>query len=394
MHDAEKLLFDFKSIKPGTKILVRADLNLSLNGNHLEQSLRITRTIPLIRRLLRAKAHVTVVTHLGRPGIGFNDIFSTRQLVTALEQAYRTRVVFNQDWPFCKKLDVTEALVLAENVRFLQGEKTNNPILAREMAAGYDLCIMEAFATAHRKHASNYGILEHVPTYIGPLFLDELRSLEKIKQFKSPKIAVIGGGKSSSKLQFVEKLVQDFNAVLLGGQMANLFMASAGYFVGEAEFDPILMQEAKAIYEMSKQPNAADIIFPKDFWVSRADRLSLKTTPMTRAEGAAIVDIGPLTTSHYGRLIKEAKSVLQNGPMGIIENSRCFEGTRAILQEISESSAVSVLGGGDTGESVRRAGIDMDQYDFISTGGGAMLYGVCNDNFPCIEKLKASLCAE
>lgn len=394
MYDYEKLLIDFSQIKPGSKVLVRADLNLTISGNDIASSLRIDRTVPLIKQLLKKGAHITLVTHLGRPNVGFNDIYSTRQLVPVLEKIIKKPIIFNNNWPYCKKLDMTNAVILAENVRFLQGEVRNNPELAKEMASGYDFFVMEAFASAHRMHASTYGVMNHCKSFIGPLFLRELQALQTIKSFKKPKVAIIGGGKSSSKLEFVKKLVHDFDSVLLGGQMASLFMAAEGYFIGDVNFDQELLTQAKEIYLMSQKPEYADLIMPKDLWVSSNDSLSLKTTPLSRAEGLNIVDIGPLTTRHFDGIIKEADSVLQNGPMGIIENSRCFEGTRAILNSIADSRATSILGGGDTSESIRRAGINIGKYNFVSTGGGAMLYGVAHDEFPAVERLKACLCQE
>lgn len=392
MFDYEKLLLDYNQIKPGCKILVRADLNLTITSDTLVASLRIERTIPLIKKLINYGAHVTLLTHLGQPSIGFDDLYSTRQLVPILEKLLKKKVIFNHSWPHTKKLDVTGALVLSENVRFLQGEIENTPSLASDMAAGYDLYILEAFASAHRMHASNYGVMDYCKSYLGPMFVSELQAIQRIKQFKSPKVAIIGGGKSSSKLVFVKQLVKDFDVVLLGGQMANLFMVAEGLFAGDICFDSELVREAKAVYDLSKMSNTAELILPKDLWVSSNDTLSLRTTPLKKVTGLNIVDIGPMTANFYNEIIQNANSILQNGPMGIIENNRCFEGTRAILKSISESKAVSILGGGDTNDSIRRAGIEINDYDFVSTGGGAMLFGITHDYFPAVERLKACLC--
>ena len=395
MLDPKKYLIDLNSIKPGTKVLVRADLNLSLGHERLDESIRILRTKPLIKSLIKKKAHITILTHLGRPNLGFDSIFSTGHLRSLLERVYGVKVALDARWPYVKnepRVNNESTILLAENVRFLKGETENDPELSKLMAEGYDIYIQEAFATMHRQHASNYGIIDYVPSYIGPLFAKELEALKAIQDFECPKVAVIGGGKSSGKLQFVRKLLSEFDTILLGGQMATLFMVASDNLIGGASFDPELITEAKEILQLSENQKFANIILPKDVWVSNAGNLSLKTVPLLVDSKANLVDIGPLTIDFFREFIMQAGGVLQNGPMGIIENSRCFEGTRAILQFLSQSPAVTILGGGDTAAAIRKAGIDLYSYDFVSTGGGAMLYGITHEEIPSLKKIEACWC--
>lgn len=392
-YNFSQFLPDLKKVTPGTKVLVRADLNISTSGDDISQDLRLLGTVPLIRALINQGAHVTLATHLGRPKVGYDDLYSNRQLINSLETIYKAKVVFNNQWPFGKKLDVTGSVVLTENVRFLQGEMENESGIAKQMAQGYDIFILESFATSHRKHASNYGIINYCPSYLGPLFVKELENISSIREFSSPRVAIVGGGKSDSKLKFVSKLVDSFEAVLLGGQMASLFMESRGLYAGENNFSQELIAHAREIFDLSQKSGKAKIILPKDLWIiDKAGDLSLRTTPLSQAIGN-VVDIGPMTTSYYSEIIKDASSVLQNGPMGIIENKRCFEGTRAILQAIADSPAESILGGGDTNSAIMRAGLEVSNFNFVSTGGGALLHYVAENTLPVMKKLEGCVCS-
>lgn len=390
MFDPSCLEFKLDDVK-GKKILIRADLNISVNDisfyNH-----RVERIAPLIKRLINFGAHITLVTHIGRPGGQYDFMTSTSRICEKLEKSFNAEIVMNVDWPNNKNLNIYGCVVLAENVRFFRGEEENDPELAKKMAAGYDYFILEAFGTAHRKHASNYGILDHCTSFLGPLFVQELKALEMLRKFQQPRVAIIGGGKNSSKIDFIAYLLNSYQKILLGGQMANLFMAADGYTKGINDFDSMLIEKARELLAISRTSGKSDIVFPKDLWIKKySGNLVLKQTPLIKDEGA-VVDLGPSTTNMYKDFIHGAGSILKNGPVGLIENSRCFEGTRAILQHISESKAQSFLGGGDTGESVRRARIDLSSFDFISTGGGALLYGLCNGTYPPVEKLKAMMC--
>ena len=394
MNNYKQFAVDFDKIKPGHKILVRADLNLTLSGNMLDSCYRATRIAPLIKRLLKLGAHVTLTTHLGRPKVGFNELLSTRQIAPVLREVFGVDIFFNSAWPFSKKLDLKNVVVLTENVRFLQGEQENDASLAKEMAKDYDMFILEAFGTAHRNHASNFGIIDHCDSYLGPLFLEELRMVNTVMNFKQPKIAVIGGGKNSSKLRYMKKLVEDFQMILLGGEMANLFMASQGYNVGKASFSQELIQAADKIYKLSKRVNHAEILFPQDLWLKGpTGELSLEAVPISNFN-CDIVDIGPITSKHYAKIINKAGGVLQNGPMGVIENVGCFEGTRSILDAVSNSPAECILGGGDTAKSIRCSGLDLSKFGAISTGGGALLHAVTNGSFDVLDKFKACSCTD
>lgn len=389
----DKLLFDLKQLKPGMKVLVRADLNISTSTEDLALDPRIQGTAPLIKALLNKDIHVTLVTHLGRPKVGYDAIYSTRRLVNVLEKVYNSEVVFNNNWPFAKKLHVKKAVVLTENVRFLQGELNNDPEMAKQMVEGYDVFILEAFATSHRMHASNYGVMNYCPSYLGPLFIEELKNVNRIKEFPEPRVAVVGGGKSASKLKFLVKLQENFQAILLGGQMASLFMEANGFYAGDNNFTPDMLDVAREVYDIGQKGEKAKIILPKDLWlISRAGDLSLKTVPLSQATGN-VVDIGPMTAAYYDEIIKDAGSVLQNGPMGVIENKRCFDGTRSVLKSIADSKADSLLGGGDTNSSIMRAGLERANFGFVSTGGGALLSAVTEGTCPALKKLEGVLCS-
>jgi len=374
----------------GKRVLIREDLNVPcLNGKILNTA-RIVAALPTLKLALAAKAKVLVVSHLGRPKAGVATAeFSMRIVADALAKLLPYPVKFVEHW-----LDGFDAqpgeLVVAENVRFLVGETENDPKLAQRMAALCDVFVMDAFGSAHRAHASTVGITKFVTQAVaGPLLMQEIAALDQVfNQPKAPVVALVGGSKVSSKLLVLRELLPKVNSLILGGGIANTFLAAQGYPVGASLYEPKMVVVAQELLATAAKIGC-NILLPVDVVVATE---IFATAVATQKELAAvavadkIVDIGSKTIELYTRCLQQAQTILWNGPVGVFEYPQFAEGTRQVALAIAASQAFSVAGGGETLAAIEQLNIQ-DQLSFVSTGGGAFLEYVKGKTLPAIAAL-------
>ncbi len=383
--------FDLK----GKRILIREDFNVPLNKNgEITSDLRIRAAIPTIKQALKAGGKVMLMSHLGRPNEGvFDETFSLAPVAHALSKQLKMDVPLIHNW--INGFDMGDAqVVLLENVRFHHGETDNNVELAKKMAHLCDIFVMDAFATSHRMESSTYGIIERAKiACAGPLLLSEIAALDKVLEKPAhPVVAIVGGSKVSTKLALLNSLVKKVDALIIGGGIANTFLAAEGYTVGKSLYEPDLIDEAERLAIEVKE-RGAEIPLPVDVVV--AERLSEEAESYVRLvsqidDNEKIFDMGPDTIKNFLPLIKKAKTILWNGPIGAFEIDAFAEGTEKIANAIAESKAFKVAGGGDTLAAIEKYRI-ANKIDYISTGGGAFLSLLEGKKLPVIQALEARI---
>jgi phosphoglycerate kinase len=379
--------FDLK----GKKVLIREDFNVPLKNGVITSDLRIRAALPTIKEALKAGAQVMLMSHLGRPHEGgYEEAFSLAPVAKALSTLLKTEVPLISNWLSGVNMGNAQ-VVLLENVRFQHGETDNNVELSKKMAALCDIFVMDAFATSHRAESSTCGVIKYAPTACaGPLLLSELEALEKIMEKPAhPVVAIIGGSKVSTKLALLNSLVKKVDALVIGGGIANTFLAAEGYTVGKSLYEPDLIDEAERLTVEAKSRNA-EIPLPIDVVV--AERFSEDTESYIRLvsqidDKEKVFDMGPDTIKKFVSIIKKAKTILWNGPIGAFEIEEFAKGTQAIAKAIAESKAFKVAGGGDTLAAIEKYHIN-DKIDYISTGGGAFLTVLEGKKLPVIAALE------
>jgi phosphoglycerate kinase len=359
----------------GKRVLIRADLNVPVKDGHVTSDARLVATLPTIRAARDAGAAVILLSHLGRPKEGeFAEEFSLQPVATRLGTLLERPVRLERNW--LDGVDVKPGeIVLCENVRFNKGEKKNDEALARRMAALCDIFVMDAFGTAHRAEASTHGVARFAKlACAGPLLVGELEALGKALQNpKRPLVAIVGGSKVSTKLSVLENLVAKVDTLIVGGGIANTFIAAAGHAVGKSLHEADLVGEARRL--AAAAPGRARVPVPEDVVV--ATELSETAQATTRPVSAVqpdelILDIGPVTAERYAALVREAGTVVWNGPVGVFEIDQFGAGTRKLAEAVAGSSAFSIAGGGDTLAALEKYGLD-ERVSYVSTGGGAFL---------------------
>jgi len=374
----------------GKRVLIREDLNVPVADGVVTSDARIQAALPTVRAALEANAAVMLVSHLGRPIEGQpDDKFSLQPVADHLGRLLGREVPLIKDW-----IDGVEVapgdVVLLENVRFLEGEKQCDEALARKMAALCDVFVMDAFGTAHRAQASTYGVAEHAPVACaGPLLATELDALAKAMDNPArPFVAIVGGSKVSTKLTVLGALADVVDCLIVGGGIANTFIAADGHAVGKSLYEADMLDTARALAENSD--DRADIPVPSD--VVCADEFSADATATIKAVDAVaaddmILDIGPETAARFAAILKDAGTIIWNGPVGVFEFDAFGEGTKVIADAIAASSAFSVAGGGDTLAAIDKYGV-RDGISYISTGGGAFLEFVEGKTLPAVAMLE------
>jgi phosphoglycerate kinase len=331
-----------------------------------------------------------LVSHLGRPTEGEpDDKFSLQPVADRLAQLLGREVPLVKDW--IDGVDVAPGdVVLLENVRFLEGEKKCDEALARKMAALCDVFVMDAFGTAHRAQASTYGVAEHAPVACaGPLLVAELDALAKaLDNPARPFVAIVGGSKVSTKLTVLDALADVVDCLIVGGGIANTFIAADGHAVGKSLHEADMLDTARAL--AANRDDRAEIPIPSD--VVCADEFSADATATTKAVDSVaaddmILDIGPETAARFAAIIKDAGTIIWNGPVGVFEFDAFGDGTKVIADAIAASSAFSVAGGGDTLAAIDKYGV-RDGISYISTGGGAFLEFVEGKTLPAVAILE------
>jgi phosphoglycerate kinase len=376
----------------GKRVLIREDLNVPLKNGEITSDLRIRAAIPTIKEALKAGAQVMIMSHLGRPTEGvFDAQFSLAPVAKRLSELLKRDVPLISNWLKGVKMTDETPVVLLENVRFNEGEMNNNPELSKKMAALCDVFVMDAFATSHRAESSTCGVSQYAPiACAGPLLTGELEALSKIMhEPKRPVVAIVGGSKVSTKLALLDSLVQKVDTLIIGGGIANTFLAAEGYTVGKSLYEPDLIDEAERLVTVAKK-RGAEIPIPSDVVI--ADKLSEDAEAEVRLvsqveDNEKIFDIGPDTIQVLTDIIKKAKTILWNGPVGAFEIKQFSEGTRAIAKAIADSSGFSVAGGGDTLAAIEAYHI-ANKVDYISTGGGAFLTFLEGKKLPAVAALE------
>ena len=369
----------------GKRVFIRADLNVPVKDGKVTSDARIRATIPTLKLALENGAKVMVTSHLGRPTEGeFKPEDSLQPVVDYLKDAgFNVRLV--QD--YLNGVDVKEGeIVVLENVRVNKGEKKNDPELGKKYAALCDVFVMDAFGTAHRAQASTYGVAEFAPVACaGPLLAAELDALGKaLKEPARPMVAIVGGSKVSTKLEVLNSLSKIADQIIVGGGIANTFIAAAGHNVGKSLYEADLIPVAKELAASTDIPVPVDVRVGTEF--SETAPATEKSVTEVK-DDESIFDIGDKSAEQLAEIIKNAKTVLWNGPVGVFEFPNFRKGTEIISHAIANSDAFSIAGGGDTLAAIDLFGI-ADKISYISTGGGAFLEFVEGKVLPAVEILE------
>jgi len=374
-------MFNKKTVKDidvkGKRILVRVDFNVPIKDGEITDDTRIRAALPTIKYLLNEGASLILCSHLGRPKNGPEPAFSLKPVSEYLGTLISEKVYFAADCvgPIAedavKKLGPKEILVL-ENTRFHNGEKKNDPEMAKELASYADVFVNDAFGTAHRAHASNVGVSDYLPAVAGFLLEKEIEYLDQtIEKPKKPFIAILGGAKVSDKINVIKNLLEKTDTILIGGGMANTFFKAQGYPVADSLVEDDALETARELVKSggAKLRLPVDVIIADDFDDGAKSRvMSVGPVP----EGWRILDIGPETIKKYNKVISQAGTVVWNGPMGVFEMPNFAKGTFEIANAVANSGAISIIGGGDSASAIKKSGL-ADKISHISTGGGASL---------------------
>ena len=376
----------------GRRVLIREDLNVPVKDGEVASDARLRAAVPTLQQAARAGARVMVMSHLGRPKEGSPDPrHSLAPIARRLGELLGRHIRLAEDWLDGLAVEPGE-IVLCENVRFLEGEKADDEALARRMAALCDVYVMDAFGTAHRAQASTHGVVRFAPTACaGPLLCAELDALGKaLARPARPLVAIVGGSKVSTKLGVLESLAARVDRLIVGGGIANTFIAAAGHEVGASLYEPDLVGQASRIRDAMRR-RGGDVPIPSDVVVADAPADSAAATVKAVGgvgTGEMILDIGPETARAYRDVIDSAGTVVWNGPVGVFEHEPFAAGTRELARAIAKSPAFSIAGGGDTLAAIDEFGIT-GQVSYVSTGGGAFLEFLEGRTLPAIAALEA-----
>ncbi|HXS19595.1 MAG TPA: phosphoglycerate kinase [Steroidobacteraceae bacterium] len=375
----------------GKRVLIREDLNVPVQDGIVTSDARIRAALPTIRHALDQRAKVFILSHLGRPEEGkLDEALSLKPVATRLSELLGKSVPLRRDWLDGVDCEAGTA-VLCENVRFNKGEKKDDPALARRMADLCDVFVMDAFGTAHRAEASTHGVVKFARSAgAGPLLVGELEALESaLEKPARPLVAIVAGSKVSTKLTVLESLLAKVDKLIVGGGIANTFLAATGVAVGKSLYEADLLDVARRLMAQARA-RGAEIPLPTDVVVAKelaatahADVRSIhEVRPDER-----ILDIGPDTAERLSGMLQSAGTIIWNGPVGVFEFEQFGEGTRAIAQAIARSKAFSLAGGGDTLAAIEKYGVE-DGISYISTGGGAFLEFVEGKTLPAVAALE------
>ena len=370
----------------GKRVLVRQDLNVPIKDGRVRSTARIDAALPTLKMLLAQGARVAVMSHLGRPEEGACEPeFSLAPVAESLSEKLGRVVPLITDW--IDGFAQTDDVVLLENVRFLVGEKKDSEVLARKMASLCDVFLMDAFGTAHRAQASTHGVGLFAPEVAaGPLMAAELDALGKaLTNPGRPAVAIVGGSKVSTKLSVLTELANQVDQIVVGGGIANTFLAAAGFCVGQSLMESELIQNAELLMSRVDIPLPTDVVVATAF---SADVAAIVKQVDEVAEADLILDIGPETQASYQGMMASASTILWNGPVGVFEFPKFEGGTRALSLAIAASDGFSLAGGGDTLAAIDQFAV-ADKIDYISTGGGAFLEFIEGKELPGVRMLKS-----
>jgi len=373
------------------RVLIREDLNVPVQDGEVTSDARIRAALATIRYALDQHARVFVISHLGRPKEGEEDpALTLAPVATRLSELLGKPVPLRKNW--IDGVDCAPgSAVLCENVRFLRGEKQDDERLARRMAALCDVFVMDAFGTAHRAEASTHGVARYAPVACaGPLLVGELEALERaLQQPARPLVAIVGGSKVSTKLTVLEALLDKVDQLIVGGGIANTFLAATGVNVGRSLCEMEMLDVARRLMDKARGrdvqlPLPTDVVVGREF--AATAHADVRPVAEVRAD-EMILDIGPDTAERCSALLQAAGTIIWNGPVGVFEFEQFGEGTRAIASGVARSKAFSLAGGGDTLAAIEKYGVE-DGISYISTGGGAFLEFVEGKTLPAVAALE------
>ena len=369
------------------RVLIREDLNVPVKDGKVTSDARIRAALPTIQLALAAGAKVMIMSHIGRPTEGhYEEEYSLQPVATHLAGLLGQDVPLAKDW--LDGVDVESGqLVLVENVRFNLGEKKDDEALSKKMAALCDVFVMDAFGTAHRAQASTHGVAKFAPiACAGPLLSAELDALEKaLAKPARPMAAIVGGSKVSTKLTVLESLSDKVDQLIVGGGIANTFLAAAGFPVGKSLYEEDLIPQAKALMAKTSIPLPEDVVVATAF---APDAVATVKNAADVGPDDMILDIGPKAAAAFAALLEKSQTIIWNGPVGVFEFDQFGGGTKALAMAIANSEGFSIAGGGDTLAAVDKYDI-ADQVSYISTGGGAFLEFVEGKVLPAVAMLES-----
>ena len=369
----------------GKRVMIRLDLNVPITDGQVVSDARIRAALPTIHQARDAGAAVILLSHLGRPTEGKPEPdYSLAPVAAHLSTLLGLEVPLFETW--LDGIDISPGqVVLCENVRFNRGETTDSEELARRMAALCDVFVMDAFGTAHRVHASTHGVARFAAiACAGPLLSGELEALgQALEDPTRPLVAIVGGAKVSTKLTVLEALAERVDRLIVGGGIANTFIAAAGYPVGRSLYEPDMLGVARGLAESTDVPLPQDVVVAEEISADAAATIR----PVTEVrDQERIVDIGPATAALYSQALAAAGTIVWNGPMGVFEYDQFGAGTRRIAEAVANSPAFSIAGGGDTLAALEKYRL-ADRISYVSTGGGAFLEFLKGGTLPTIAVL-------
>ena len=376
-----KYLTDYKL--SGRKVMLRVDFNVPFKDGHIVNEERIDRSLPTIQHILNEGASLIIVSHLGRPE-ETNEVqkeFSLKPIALSLEKKLKMPVDLKRDLSSIKQS--SEDLLMLENIRFFKGEKSNDSNLAKDLAGLCDIFVMDAFATAHRAHASTTAILDFVDqACAGLLIKQELQALDRIDNAEKPIVIVLGGAKISTKLSLINALLDKVDHLILGGGIANTCIAAQGLEIGKSLIESSLVSEVKSLI------NEDNVILPSRVLVAEnkeAEAREVDIDSLTKND--AIFDVSPTFIHSLENIFNEAATIVWNGPMGLFEQDQFSLGTQAVANLIARSEAYSIIGGGDTISAASMSGV-LGSINYISTAGGALLEYLAGKSLPALAALQ------
>ena len=369
----------------GKRVLIRQDLNVPIKNGKVSSDKRIIASLPSILYAINAGAKVMITSHLGRPNAGeFDKNFSLEPVANHLSELLSQPVKLESNWLDGVEIEAGE-VILFENVRFNVGEKENDEALSKQMAALCDICVQDAFGTAHRAHASTYGVAKYAPiACAGPLLISELEALgQALDNPKRPLVAIVGGSKVSTKLTVLDALSKIVDQLVVGGGIANTFIAAQGHGVGQSLCEHDLIPTAKALMDHCDIPIPKDVVCGKEF----SEFANAETKSSTNVSSDDMIfDLGPKSIDVLCEILQSAGTILWNGPVGVFEFNQFSKGTERIANAIADSEAFSIAGGGDTIAAIDKFKIE-NKISYISTGGGAFLEFLEGKQLPVVEIL-------
>ena len=369
----------------GKRVLIRQDLNVPIKNGEVSSDKRIIASLPSILYAINAGAKLMITSHLGRPNAGeFDKNFSLEPVANHLSELLGQPVRLESNWLDGVEIEAGE-VILFENVRFNVGEKENDEALSKKMAALCDICVQDAFGTAHRAHASTYGVAKYAPiACAGPLLISELEALgQALDNPKRPLVAIVGGSKVSTKLTVLDALSKIVDQLVVGGGIANTFIAAQGHGVGQSLCEHDLIPTAKALMDKCDIPIPKDVVCGKEF----SEFANAETKSSTNVSSDDMIfDLGPKSIDVLCEILQNAGTILWNGPVGVFEFNQFSKGTERIANSIAESEAFSIAGGGDTIAAIDKFKIE-NKISYISTGGGAFLEFLEGKQLPVVEIL-------